>query len=77
MNAIEGAMSDTYTPVADDVGDTLTARAMYTDGHDAMKSAEGEAANIVAADTRNKPPMFVDQDTEMDGVQNESTERSG
>ena len=68
-------MSDTYTPTADDVGDTLTARAMYTDGQGAMKSAEGQAADMVAADTRNKPPVFVDQDSEMDGVQNESTER--
>ena len=75
VNAIEGAMSDTYTPVADDVDDTLTARAMYTDGEDSGKTAAGEADNIVAADTRNKPPMFVDQDTETDGVQNESTER--
>ena len=68
-------MSDTYTPTADDVGDTLRARAMYTDGHGPMKDAVGEAANMVAADTRNKPPEFVDQDTETEGDQNESTER--
>ena len=48
---------------------------MYTDGQGAMKNAVGEASNMVAADTRNKPPAFVDQDTETDGVQNESTER--
>ena len=29
----------------------------------------------MAADTRNKAPVFVDQDTETDGVQNEATER--
>ena len=76
-NAIEDAMSDTYTPTADDATNTVTlqARAMYTDGQGAMKSAVGEADNMVAADTRNRAPMFEDQDTEMDGVQNESTER--
>ena len=30
---------------------------------------------MVAVDTRNQPPAFVDQDTEADGLQNESTER--
>ena len=73
-NAIEGAMSDTHIPTADDLGDILTARAMYTDGHGAMKSAEGAAAVVVVVDTRNKAPAFVDQDPETDGVQNESTE---
>ena len=29
----------------------------------------------VAVDTRNKPPAFVDQDTETDGDQSESAER--
>ena len=74
---IEGADSDTYTPVAADAttGVTLRARAMYTDGEGAMKSAVGTAMNEVAADTRNKPPAFVDQDTETDGLQNDSTER--
>ena len=72
---IKGAMSDTHTPTAGDVGETLTAVAMYTDGQGAMKTAVGEAANMVDEDTRNRPPAFVDQDTEMDGVQNESAER--
>ena len=72
---IKGAMSDTHTPTEGDMGETLTAVAMYTDGEGAMKTAVGEADNMVAADTRNKPPAFVDQDTEMDGVQNESAER--
>ena len=77
VNAIEGAMSDTYTPTADDLDTTttLTARAMYTDGQGAMKTAVGVADHAVAADTRNKLPVFADQDTETDGVQNESTER--
>ena len=50
-------------------------RASYTDGHGAMKSAVGPAANAVVVDTRNKPPAFEDQDTETDGDQSESTTR--
>ena len=33
------------------------------------------AANPVAADTRNRAPVFADQDTETDGVQNTETTR--
>ena len=75
QNAIEDANADTYTPVADDVGDTLTAVASYTDGHGSGKSAEGEASSMVAVDTRNRAPVFEDQDAKTDGVQNESTTR--
>ena len=71
----EDANSDTYTPVADDVGDTLTAVASYTDGHGSGKSEEGATSSVVAEDTRNKAPVFEDQDAETDGVQNESTTR--
>ena len=71
----EDANSDTYTPVADDVGDTLTTVASYTDGHGSGKSEEGAASSVVAEDTRNKAPVFEDQDAETDGVQNESTTR--
>ena len=72
---IKDAMSDTHTPTEGDVDETLTAVAMYTDGQGAMKSAMGKSANMVALDTRNRTPAFEDQDTETDGVQNESTER--
>ena len=34
-----------------------------------------EAANRVAFDTRNRAPVFADQDTETDGVQNTETTR--
>ena len=72
-NAIEDATSDTYIPTADDVGDTLTARAAYTDGNanedDAKDAATGAAANPVLADTRNKAPVFPDQDDETEGRQ--------
>ena len=57
-NDIEDATSDTYTPVAGDVGDTLTATASYLDGHsaadDTKKMAEEDSANAVERDTRNK-----------------------
>ena len=33
------------------------------------------AANAVEVDTRNRLPVFVDQDTETDGVQNESPKK--
>ncbi len=75
-NDIEDANSATYMPVADDVGDTLTAVASYTDGHGSGKMAEEAASSAVAVDTRNREPVFEDQDAETDGVQNESTTRT-
>ena len=70
---IKGAASDTYTAVADDVGDILVAVVLYTDGSpnetDAKDFAMMATANQVLADTRNKAPVFPDQDTEMDGDQ--------
>ena len=74
-DSIEDAISDTYTPVADDVAVTLTATASYTDGQGPTKTAMQVSANAVTVDTRNRAPVFADQDTETDGVQNESTER--
>ena len=73
--AIEDATSDTYTPVADDDGDRLTATATYTDPQGAEKTAEVESA-AVAADTRNKAPVFDDQDDDEDGTQNTETTRT-
>ena len=65
--AIKDAASDTYTPVADDIGDTLNAVATYTDGSpnegDAKDVVVHPAANSVLADTRNKAPVFP-EDTE-------------
>ena len=78
---IANATSDTYTPVAADAADaanggvTLMVRASYTDGEGAMKMADGDAAVVVAEDTRNSPPAFEDQDTETKGIQNETTTR--
>ena len=62
QNAIAKATSATYKPVAEDVGDTLMARAMYTDGQGEGKTAMGQSVNMVAVDTRNRPPAFDDQD---------------
>ena len=74
--AIKGAVSDTYTPVADDVGDTLSAVATYIDGspnspdvRDGKDVVVHAAAQQVLADTRNKAPVFPDADTETEGVQ--------
>ena len=80
-----GARCDTQTPTAPvaanaatyaaNSGVTLMVRASYTDGEGAMKMADGEAAVVVAVDTRNRPPAFEDQDTETKGIQNETTTR--
>ena len=68
---IDDATSRTYTPVGDDIGDTLTVTATYKDGESgtAERTATADTANMVIADTRNKPPKFPDQDTETDGDQ--------
>ena len=73
---IADATSDTYTPTADDVDDTLTATATYTDPQGPEHMASGGSANPVAADTRNKAPVFDDQDDGTDGIQNATTTRT-
>ena len=78
FTAIDDANSDTYTLVGDDATGNamfLRATASYTDGHGPGKTAMEESANAVAVDTRNRAPLFADQDTETDGVQNEAPER--
>ena len=76
---IKGATSATYTPVAFDVRDTVVAVALYTDGSpnetDAKDFAMMVTAESVLADTRNKAPVFPDQDDEMEGEQTDQ-ERS-
>ena len=71
-------MADTYTPKAGDVG-------RHPDGNGVLLRpgerpltlsppkrgmAPKLADNPVARDTRNRAPVFEDQDTETDGVQN-------
>ena len=77
---IKGATSATYTPGMDDGQDTLVAVALYTDGSqnepaDAKDFAMAPTAQNVLADTRNKAPVFEDQDDEMEGDQTDQ-ERS-
>ena len=79
---IAGATSDTYTPKAGDVDGTLTATASYFDGANAPEAAAADkkmpskpADNPVEKDTRNRAPVFEDQDTETDDVQNTETTR--
>ncbi|MCY4529930.1 MAG: cadherin domain-containing protein [Chloroflexi bacterium] len=74
--AIVDATSDTYTPIADEVADTLTATATYTDPQGSGKMTSGDSTNPVAADTRNKAPVFDDQDMETDGTQNTEATRT-
>ena len=53
------ATSASYTPVADDVGKTLTARVTYTDGEDRGKSAEFATSSTVQEDDEdNVAPQF-------------------
>ena len=51
---ISGANSDSYTPVADDVGIYLQATASYTDGHGAGKSAHA----VMERQTAQRGPSF-------------------
>ena len=71
--AIEDETSRTYTPVADDIADTLTATATYRDGSlaagDEAITLASDPTAVVVADTDNKAPVFPDQDNEMDGRQ--------
>ena len=51
---ISGASSDSYTPVADDVGSYLQATASYTDGHGPGKSAHA----VMERQTAQRDPSF-------------------
>ncbi len=55
---ISGATSDTYTPVADDVGDYLRATASYTDEEAAGKSAQAISGNAVGVAPGRNAPVF-------------------
>ena len=73
--AIGDANSATYTPKAGDVGSRLTATASYTDGQATMKMMEKASAHPVRLDSRNKPPVFGDEDPDTEGVQNATATR--
>ena len=76
LTGIEGATSDTYTPTRDDLNDSLTATATYTDAQGPDKMANFAYTVGVAADTRNEAPEFDDQDDETEGTQNTEAERT-
>ena len=88
---IVGATSASYMPVADevaddsDVGRYLLAVVSYTDAkrnveggafsEDARDKAGLVSVNPVAEDTRNKAPVFEDQDSNTPGTQNQTATR--
>ena len=63
-NPISEATVATFTPTADQVAATLTAKASYTDGHGADKMAESSSSAIAvqATNTRRTAPEFKDDD---------------
>ena len=68
---LEGGISGTYTPTADDIGKCLGATARYTDpqGSDTAMSELTASDQPVEEDDTNKAPTFPDQDMEADGAQ--------
>ncbi len=58
-NDITGASSDSYTPIADDVGSFLRTTASYTDGHGPGKSAHA----VMEWQTAQRAPSFEDDVT--------------
>ncbi len=72
---IDDARSDTYTPAAGNANNTLTVTATYTDLEGPDKTAT-ITSTAVAEDTRNKAPVFDDQDGETEGTQNTEAERT-
>ena len=68
---LEGGISGTYTPTAEDIGKCLRATASYTDpqGSDTAMSVLTDSDQPVEEDDTNKAPTFPDQDMEADGDQ--------
>ena len=71
---ISGATTDTYTPVAADLGNDLRATASYTDEIGSGKSAQAVSANrvLTAPTGTNEPPEFAAIDPDLHNV-NENT----
>ena len=73
---IAGAIGDTYTPMAGDVGSILKAKATYRDGEDTENDKNAEAASVHAVRAKpatNIAPTFPDQDLTMTGPQTAQT----
>ena len=75
---ISGATTDTYTPVAADLGNDLRATASYTDEIGSGKSAQAVSANRVqpAPTATNQRPEFAAIDPDLHNV-NENTRAGG
>ena len=79
---IDGETSATFTPTNAQQGQTLTAKASYTDGHGADKMAEKDSEySVQARDTSNKAPEFKDEEdnplTSVDRNVDENTRTEG
>ena len=73
---IAGAIGDTYTPMAGDVGSILKAKATYRDGEDTENDKNAEAASVHAVRAKpatNIAPTFPDQDLTTTGPQTAQT----
>ena len=85
---IKDAITATYEPRASDVGSYLRATATYSDGHgeddpytedldESEDTARMRSDNpVLMADYENTAPVFLDQDPDMEGIQNETATRS-
>ena len=74
-NEIEGATQASYTPKDADNEMCLAVVVNYTDGQGSGMESE-VAANPVVPDATPRAPIFGDEDTDTEGVQNDRAERS-
>ena len=65
---IAGATSDSYTPVAEDVGSYLRVTVEYTDGEGSGKSAEDDTDNKVTGEPVEGDTLLAEYDPDDDGV---------
>ena len=75
-NVIAGAVGNTYTPIAGDVGYVLKVKATYRDGEGTENDKNAEAASahaVRAKPATNIPPAFPDQDLTETGLQTAQT----
>ena len=73
-----GTIMSSYTPTTGDVGSVLRATAMYDDGEDEDKTAQGDSAHAVRqAPESNIPPTFPDQNLATGKCSDRADQRSG
>ena len=74
---ISGATSESYTPVAKDVGKYLRATAAYTDGAGVGKNAQGVSANaVMAVPPVNRDPAFSDVTPTLEVAENTAARKN-